>query len=583
MSENESKHLDTRKEREKALAAERRRILGLPPEKALDAILEHPLPVSLVQSMAEEDLYVLVHTIGPDDALPVLGLASNEQWEYLLDMEVWVRDRIDPLAMTQWLDRLLKADPDRFTHWIVNEQRDPFEYYLFRNIELKVREYEQDPAEMGEGFYSEDDVHYIRLRPYPAVGEDQVHPQQEARDHFLNDLLRRLAVYDFPLYQGLLLESSTMIPAEAEEELLRLRNVRLAERGFLPFEEAVGIYQPLTLDELLSRRKPAAPAGRNVESYPLPFDAAVLPEEANLFARTLAQIKDEPALQRLQSEFAGLCNQVIAADQRQIKEKAALTPVVAKVAGYLGIGLAHAEAAAGEQDPYRAVHLLQNCLLADIFRVGYGQALALKWRAERWRSESWFTRAGLPLSFWGEAWLGALGGLLVKRPLYYDNYASGVLYREFATLEEIQRTEGVLAEIMAMDDLLALMGAHPPVEKSSTFLTCQNLLLTLWADHQLGLDSDPQTPLPLSVRQLRLFFEALWERKGERRRIRDSLRAAFLAWLAERSGLTPGAIGQRLGVTLHGLFDQVENELGGVAARDLDPRFVQLFLLHSEA
>jgi hypothetical protein len=443
MADNNVKALQPREEREKALAAERRRILALPPEKALDAILEHPLPVSLVQSMAEEDLYLLVHTIGPDDALPVLGLASNEQWEYLLDMEIWSRDRIDPLAMTQWLDRLLKADPDRFTHWIVKERRDAFEYFLFRNLELKVREYEQDPAEVGEGFFSEDDVHYIRLRPYPAVAEDQVHPQQETRDQFLNELLRRLAVYDFPLYQELLLASSVVIPAEAEEELLRLRNVRLAERGFLPFEEAVGIYQPLTLEALPSRRKPSAAAGRTVESYPLPFDPTVLSAAANLFARTLAQIKDDSVLQRLQSEFAGLCNQVIAADQRCIQDKAALTPVVAKVAGYLSIGLAHAEAAARGQDPYRGVNLLQNCLLADIFRVGYGRALELKWRAERWRPESWCARLGLPLSFWGEAWLGVLGGLLIKRPLYYDNYESGVLYREFATLEEIQRTEEI--------------------------------------------------------------------------------------------------------------------------------------------
>jgi hypothetical protein len=579
MSDENVKALETRDARAKALAVERRRILALPPEKALDAILEYPLPVTLVQSMAEEDFYLLVHTIGPDDALPVLGLASKEQWEYLLDMETWARDRVDPLAMTEWFDRLLKADPDRFTHWIVTEQRDSFEYYLFRNVELIVREYEVDPSEIGDGFHTEDDVHYVRMRPYMTTPDDQVHPQQETRDLFLTDLLRRLSVYDFPLYQDLLLGSSAVIPAEAEEELLRLRNVRLAERGYLPFEEAVGVYQPLTLEELMARRKPLAVAGRIVESYPLPLGPAVLPEDAGLFARTLARIQDEAVLQRLQSEFAGLCNQVIAADQRPIRDKATLTPVVAKVAGYLGIGLAHAEATADGQNPYRGVNLLQNGLLADIFRMGYGRALALKWRAERWRPESWFARLGLPLAFWGEAWLGVLGGVLIKRPLYYDNFASGVLYREFATLEEIQRTEEVLAEIMAMDDLLALMAVRPPVDKSSTFLTCHNLLLTLWADHHLGLDTDPRVPLPLSAKQLHLFFEALWEQKEGRRRIKDSMRAAFLALLAERSGLTAEAIGQRMGLTLHALFAQVENELGGVAPKDLDPRFVQLFLL----
>jgi len=580
MPDNNVKALETRDTREKALAADRRRILTLPPEKALEAILEHPLPVTLVQSMAEEDFYLLVHTIGPDDALPVLGLASNAQWEYMLDMEIWARDRLDPYGMTQWYDRLLRADPDRFTRWIVGEQRGPMDYYLFRNVEVHIREYEQDPSEIGDGFSTEDDVHYVRLRPYPAV-DAQAQPLQETRDLFVNDLLRRIAVYDFPAYQGMLIESSTVIAAEAEEELLRLRNVRLAERGFLPFEEAVGVYQPLALEDLLAhRRKSLWSGGRIVESYPLPSAPAALPETADLFARTLARIQDEVVLQRLQSEFAGLCNQVIAADQRQIRDKAGLAQVVDKVGGYINIGLAHAEATA-DPEPYRGANLMQTCLLADIFRVGYGRALELKWKADRWRPASWFHRLGLPLAFWGEAWLGVLGGLLIKRPLFYDNYASGVLYREFATLEDIRHTEGVLAEIIAADDLLALMAVQTPTLKSATFLTCHNLLLTLWANHFLGMGPDLHAPVPLGVDQLRNFLEALWERGAAPHRIKDSMREAFLAWLAQRSGLTTYAIAERMRSTLEGLFAQIENELGAVVPQQLDPRYVQLFLLRT--
>ena len=72
-------------QREMALAADRREILDAPPEKSLDLIAEHPFPVTLVQSMAEEDLYQLIHAIGLDDAYPGLALASNQQGEYLLE------------------------------------------------------------------------------------------------------------------------------------------------------------------------------------------------------------------------------------------------------------------------------------------------------------------------------------------------------------------------------------------------------------------------------------------------------------------------------------------------------------------
>ena len=231
---------NSRTGREKELALDRRNLMSASPEKALDLIAEHPYPVTLIQSMAEEDLYHLVHAIGPDDALPVLGLASNQQWEYLLDMETWTRDMVDTHGMTTWLNRLLKADPDRFTYWITKEKQDDFAFYLLKNIELHIREYDQDPGEIGDDFFTEDDTYYIRFRPYAPEQENQ----QEARDLFLTDMLRRLSVFDFLLYRDFLLESNVLIPAEAEEELHRLRNGRLAEKGFLPLTKPWAFTSP---------------------------------------------------------------------------------------------------------------------------------------------------------------------------------------------------------------------------------------------------------------------------------------------------------------------------------------------------
>lgn len=573
---------DSKKSRELAQATERKEILSMPPGKALDAILDHPYPVTFVQSMAEEDLYMLVHNIGPDDALQVLGLASNEQWEYFLDMELWARDRIDPVSATQWLDRLKKADPDRFTHWIVKDQADLFSYYLKRNIELYVRENEDDPADIGDGFFSEDNVHFVRLRPYPDVGEENKQREEE-RDLFVKDTLLRISTYNFSFYQGLLLHATALIPSEAEEELLRLRDIRLAEKGFLPFEEAVGIYQPLSVAELLKRvRKESDAGGRAVETYPLPSAATDGVGHGSLFAGILAKVGDEVELQRLQMEFAGLCNQVISADQKRINEKEALSQVVDKVAGYISIGMEQVDREAEQVDPYRSANLVKKHLLADIFRVGYGRALKLKWRAEQWRRESWFGRSGLPLSFWSEEGLGVLGGLLLKRPLYYDNYASGVLYREFATLEDIRHTNRLLENIVAFDDLIALMGVELSSLKANTFLTYQNLLLTLWAGHEVKPDEEGNVLRLLTLPELKRFYAGLWEEDVTPRRIKAAARERFLAWAARQSGLGTHEIAKRMGAALEGLFQLIEAEMASVAVEELDPRYLQLFLLSSD-
>ena len=54
--------------------------------------------------------------------------------------------------------------------------------------------------------------------------------------------------------QHLLLEATSLIPAENEEDVYRLRSVRLAEKGFLPFDEAISVYRPLGAEELLQQK-----------------------------------------------------------------------------------------------------------------------------------------------------------------------------------------------------------------------------------------------------------------------------------------------------------------------------------------
>lgn len=562
------------------LALQRREILSMEPDKALERILEHPFPATLVQSFTPEDLYLMIHAIGPDDALPLLALASNKQWQYLLDMESWKRDQVDIHSLTVWLNRLLQADCDRFTHWIFDQQVDTFRFYLFKNIELRIRRHDQDPSELGPDFFSDDETFYIRFKPYP-VFDPAERKFTDLRDQFLTDLLRRISVLDHLKFQNLLLEADALIPAEAEEELYRLRNIRLAEQGLLPYEEAIGIYQPLQVEKLFQRSAKIIRDKEEVEttSELVPILSRQQLETDNLFVKTLDKIQDQTVLNFLQSEFAGLCNQVISADQVKIRDQGVLAQVVAKVRDYLSIALE--KIATGGIDPERRPleKVLATFLLADIFRVGYGCALELKWKAEKWVRQSWFRKNGLPLSFWDEDWLGVLGGLLIKRPLYFDNFKSGVIYREFASLAEIEATAGVIDAAMAFDDLLALMEARPPSDSHHGHLTYKNLLLTLWADHYLGLATGRHRPIPLQRRHLVAIFRDLWIEHQNRRKIGDQMKKVFLDWLADRAALAPEAISRRMGALLEELFNELEAELAEVDPANLDPRYINLFLM----
>ncbi|HJX34798.1 MAG TPA: DUF6178 family protein, partial [Desulfatiglandales bacterium] len=102
-------------------AASREVVAGLLPltgSQVLNKILDHDNPVRLVRNMTRVDLFWLIKKIGENDSLPILKLASLDQWQYILDMELWNRDRIDLGKAIEWLDRLQKADPDRLARWL---------------------------------------------------------------------------------------------------------------------------------------------------------------------------------------------------------------------------------------------------------------------------------------------------------------------------------------------------------------------------------------------------------------------------------------------------------------------------------
>ena len=330
--------------RSDALLSQRKEIIALSPEKALDRILEAKHPAALIHSFPEEDFYFLVHDIGLNDSYELLAMASEKQWDYILDVELWEKDRIDTGSVTRWLDILFRAAPDRFIKWAIEKKSDLIEYYLFNNIRVAIREHDQDPSIFGKDFVTIDDIFYIKVLDNPEYEAQEPETEEEKpgkaqREEFIIKMLEKIAEHDHEKYQQILFESSSVLRAEMEEEFYRLRNVRLAEKSFLPFHEAAGIYSPLKPEALVSREKISKRKDEYASLMPVPLYPYEMLKEDNLFAISLKRIVTGEVLQNLQMEFAALCNQIIAADQKNIKSRDELKEVVRKACGYLSIGL----------------------------------------------------------------------------------------------------------------------------------------------------------------------------------------------------------------------------------------------------
>ncbi|MFW6081064.1 MAG: DUF6178 family protein [Desulfosalsimonas sp.] len=554
------------------LAADKRQILSNPPEKALDEILEHPQATALVHSMAEEDFFFLVHDIGPEDSIELLSLASNRQWEYIIDVEIWNRDRINTGALTHWMNLLSQADGDRFIDWIMREKGELLEYYLNDAVEILVRDDDEDPGDFPDGFFTYDGVFYTRIKDefLNAVEDEETRDQ---RQHFIYSMLERLADEDHLGYQATLLRSANVMPSESEEESFRLRNVRLAEKGFLPFEEAVGVYSPMRPETAHRRSRKYTFSNSHADfTVPVPLQPSAMLTGNTVFSDALWKIDAEELLNELQIEFAALCNRIIAADQQPIRGREELRHTVHKTCGFLSIGIHRLAGTNQPPEPEQSAAILKTYSLEDIFRTGWGLVVELKEKARKWKTRSWFAKNTLALSFWGERLVGYIGGLLLARPKYFDNYKTGVLYRDFESLADTADAASALDEAMALDRILSCVEPDTSGLPDLHFLTHENLLLTMWARHRLGLEQKVES---IPVEAFQPFFRDLWHE----RRLKNSAVTDFFSWLSSASGFTEDELSRQAGRAIENLFSKIEDEYAMVSEKDLDPRFVHLFIL----
>ncbi|MDD5205454.1 MAG: DUF6178 family protein [Desulfobacterales bacterium] len=542
-----------------------RELVSLSGSEALNHILDQDQPRAVVQSMSRVDFYWLVKQVGEEDALPLLRLASVEQWEHVLDMEIWERDRISRVHSASWLGKLLEVDPRALVQWLHGEGELLGYHLLFRNIQVEVKTGD-DPIDLPAGFFTLDNIYYIRVL-------DKEH--EEIFEH----LLRRMAEQDYLRYQSLLLTLSGVLPAELEEELYRRRNMRLAEDGFLPFEEAASLYSYVKA-ETIAGSCSAYLLDLPVETdtgQPVPLIPFSYATRRGLFIEATERIPDPAFVDRLRIEFAGLCNQMVSADQIRIDSMDVLLDTCRRAAGYLNLGL---EELSGGR-PGAAEDLLKLNPLVLIFQVGFSLTLELKWETERWIREAWFDRMSFGFSFWGDEWGGTLESILRKRPLYFPKEEGGEP-RHFESISEVYQSRTILNQIFVLDKLLEILQSTHSLEQIARdpFFTFHPLLFTFWARKRLNMAPGFE---PISLTHVKSLFTQL--RKGKKKapfRL-EEYRAVFISDFLQFGDHLEEPKRGILKEALSRLWDEFSEDYAGLRLSDMEGRFSRFILIRPES
>ena len=529
---------------------------------ALNMILDHDNPVELVQNMTKMDLFWLIKKVGEDDSYPLLSLASTDQWQYIMDMETWDRDRLNKVSTFNWLNRLLKADTERLIQYLYSEDGNLLSHLFFTGV-LDIRVKEDDDFIAPEGFVTFDNLFYI------GIGD-----KENAQD--IEQLLKNMALHDHNRFQALLLGLQGTIPAEIEDELYRIKGIRLAEEGYLPFEEAVSVYAYQDADQLKkdsSEYLLNTPEDKDTRAL-IPITPFITVQEENLFAVAASGIRDYLVLDRLRLEFAGLCNQIFSADGAGFENMDDLVKICKKAGGYINTGL---EKLSGG-DIVMAEDFLKNHPLITIFRAGFSQTLELRWKAERWIKTSWFDRMDLDNEFWGEEWAGILDGILLTKPLLYSEKLEKVSYRDFVSLDEIKQTETIIDRMIILDKLLEAVIPQKDIEQlvdKNIDLSFYQAVFTFWIRRVCGLNSGLKA---LSIDEAKLAFKTLRAGETSPPYKMDGYKYEFIKELVPLIEISEND-NLILEDTLSLIWDEFVEEYAMIDTEDLEPRYSKFVLI----
>ncbi len=219
----------------------------------LDAIVDDPLVLDsrddahiVIPALPAATFVRIARRLRDENRLELLlPYATPYQLSSLMDLDGWVRDRVDIRRARVWLHAIAEhaaTDKPRGALADLMYEMDPELWTVSLaagTVVVPIPPDEDDARDIIAG-----QLGSLRTYETPDGFFMLGVPDEELGLRTLQTIHR---IYEDDLAEGrkLCLAIEALIPSQAEEELLRFRNGRLADIGFVPWEEAAKLLRPL--------------------------------------------------------------------------------------------------------------------------------------------------------------------------------------------------------------------------------------------------------------------------------------------------------------------------------------------------
>jgi hypothetical protein len=523
-------------------------------------------PEQLVQKLPELEVLLTIKEVGEKDCVDLISLTTPEQFQYILDLDFWKRDQLDPEKVLHWMEILLESGEKKMTQFI--HVTDPEFIALLLKKFLRVTTLEGEHLEEMERIplFTLDQFYFIDFKGKRT---------REVFEPFLQMVYRENRENYQRLMDALIVE----LESELEETGYRLRNGRLNDYGFPDLEEALEIYHFVNPDSFLLEEKPIGIRMQEERGKESSLFYLTHQEESPFFHSVLSRIEEPHEQDRLRQELTALCNKAIVAEAIDLSNIIGMERIVKKVFHTLNLGLQYLS----KEDELKAFQILQALPIQRLFQYGVSLPLLLRRKAEFILKGSWFLGKRENLSFLDSPHVEKFEGILRKRPsLYRDG-----IYEDFTALRDLKEMEDFLESIEVVVNFLGkelnvsprdlkkmdLSGCHPERWEEITLST---IFLTSLSNQILRGNFQFKAIPKAQLRELLFrFIERDAQGKGV---VRMEIENELLGW--SNSMGREKKRQDHLHAFLDFCLDLLEEEYGRMSPEDeVDARFVKGFLI----
>ncbi len=526
-------------------------------------------PSLLVKSLSPEELYLVTKEMDLDEKGEAIKHASAAQLLFLGDIECWQKDRLDARKFVDWLATLEKSDDSRLLGWLLHTDYETVIAGLIKSIEVikPNREYAIDEILGDRPYFTLDEMYFI------ASDEENLETVRRALEVLFENHKGRYHA----LLEGVLSE----LEDEVEEEAFRIREGRLAERGFADFETAHKLMQPMSQEEFdhYPRKDIRALIGENAkkEHYEkMPLYPVMWTKERFFLEDVLLSLREEPdMLEAVYEELAMLSNKVLALDGLDFSSEERVREGVERARSFVSIGLEFLS----DRDIALAGKIIREHWVENIFKRGVTQVMLLQKECRAWIRDYWKAPEEYLCRFLNPPYEFVVKGLLKSFPFCYDSEAknSTDFLRDFKTKEEIERARPGVRQLANIFKAIAsifpdyvkkldLADPDPEIE-----VTLFSVIGTMLASHIVRGKISCQA---LTEKQLADFLKKAFNESAGRRSLKPEIKTAFVKEFFPDSAGSDSAVFWAL------LFSSMEEELGELQlGQNFNSKFITTVLV----